>query len=368
MKIFVHGVRQIISARVWLVAGVCLLGSCSSPSDRGTIEPITFDHPDEWAIQGGFAALADRRIFTTMAFLNAVGYDEEHPDFQMHPVRVQVRGLVRKKLESNPAKVKNWQEYYQNHRAGTFLYKSYVLALSPDYPFRKVVPDHKLGYPQSAGFFQDFPEILNDFWVTARLDEVWTQVKPAYRQEIQRYDLAKMEREMTFLWAYLRMERRDSQIMVNVPDLLDHYTGAMGAGYGVYYFSVENQGSGGYGLNVHEYLHSVVNPLVEKHYGKYKVKLDAYYAAGKDLPGSKSYQNPVTFVYECMVGALDRRIRVNLENDPKWTDLCEQQVAFDTQEGLLLTQPFYRLLGDYEKSGQPFDEYLPLLMEKLPEL
>jgi hypothetical protein len=53
--------------------------------------------------------------------------------------------------------------------------------------------------------------------------------------------------------------------------------------------------------------------------------------------------------------------------DPKWTALFEQQVAFDTSEGLVLTQPFYRLLGDYEQSGQPFDKHLPLLLEKLPE-
>jgi hypothetical protein len=352
----------------WLTICVFQLGGCTSPSGGSKVEPITFDHSDEWAIQGGFAALADRRIFATMAFLNATGYDEEHPDFKMHPVRVQVRELIRQNLETNPAKLKAWQEYYQNHRAGVFLYKSYVLALSPDYPFRKVVPDHKLGYPQSAGFFRDFPDILNDFWTTAKLDEVWTQVKADYIQEIRKYDLEKMEREMVFLWAYLRMERRDSQIMVNVPDFLDHHLGAMGAGYGAYYFSVENQGSGGYGLNVHEYLHSVINPMVEKHYGKYKSKLDAYYMAGKDRPGSKDYQEPVTFAFECLVGALDRRIRVKLEADPKWTDLCEQQVASDTQEGLVLTQPFYRLLGDYEASGQPFDQYLPLFLEKLPQL
>jgi hypothetical protein len=355
-------------ARVGLVVCACLLGGCTSPSGGGKVESVTFVHPDEWAIKGGFAALADHRIFATMAFLNAVGYDEELADYQMHPVRVRVRELVRKNLETSPEKIKIWQDYYQKHRAGTFAYKSFALALCPDYPFRRVVPDDKLGYRWTAEFFKDLPDVLNEFWKTAGLEEVWVQVKPAYCEEIRRYDLEKMEREMSFLWAYLRMERREAHVMVNVPDLLDHHLGAMGAGYGQYYFSVENQGSGGYGLNLHEYLHSIVNPLVEKHYRKYKVKLDAYYMAGKDRPGSKDYQEPVTFAYECLVGALDRRIRVKLEADPKWTDLCEQQVASDTQEGLVLTQPFYRLLKDYEASGKPFDQYLPLLLEKLPKL
>ncbi|NLH16178.1 MAG: DUF4932 domain-containing protein [Phycisphaerae bacterium] len=357
----------VIGAIGVMVCSVLLYG-CSNPAGGGKIEPITFDHADEWAIQGGFAALADQRIFALMAFLNVVGYDQEHPDFQMHPVRVKVRELVRKNIESYPEKFKAWQDYYQKHRgAQLFGLKSFVLALSPDYPFRKVVPDNQLGYPWTGQFLKDLPDILNDFWVSANLDDVWNQVKPDYIQEIRKYDLAKMEREMAFLWSYLRMQRRDSAIIVNVPDLLDHHLGAMGAGYGEYYFSVENQGNGGYGLNVHEYLHSVINPIVEKHYGRYKAKLDAYYIAGKDFPGSRDYQNPVTFAYECMVGALDRRIRVLLENDPKWTNLCEGQVAFDTQEGLLLTQPFYRLLADYEASGQSFDQYLPTLLKQLPE-
>ncbi len=352
---------------IGFIVCICLIGGCSIFSSSGKVEPMTFVHSDEWAIQGGFAALADRRIFTLMAFLNAVGYDEEHPDFQMHPVRIRVRELVRKNVETRPEKVKVWQKYYQEHRAGTFVYKSFVLALSPDYPFRKVVPDDKLGYRWTAEFFKDIPDILNDFWTTAKLEEVWNQVKPNYVREIRKYDLKKMEREMTFLWSYFRIKRRDSQIMVNVPDFLDHHLGAMGAGYGAYYFSVENQGSGGYGLNVHEYLHSVINAMMEKNYRKQKAKLDAYYIAGKDLPASKDYRNPVTFAFECMVGALDRRIRVKLENDSKWTNLCEQQVAYDTKEGLILTQPFYRLLKDFEESGQPFDVYLRLLLEKLPE-
>jgi hypothetical protein len=367
MEIFVHGARQVFCARVGLAVCACLLGGCTSPSGGGRVESVTFVHPDEWAIKGGFAALADRRIFATMAFLNAVGYDEEHPDFKMHPVRVRVRELVRQNLETSPEKIKIWKDYYQKHRAGTYAYKSFVLAFSPDYPFRRVVPDDKLGYRWTASAFKDLPVILNDFWTTAKLDEVWAQVKPAYREEVRRYDLEKMEREMSFLWSYLRMERRDTQIMVNVPDLLDLHLGSMGAGYGQYYFSVENQGSGSYGLSIHEYLHSVINPLVKAQYSKYRAKLDAYYLAGKDRPGSKDYQEPVTFAFECLVRALDREIRVKLEADPKWTDLCAQQVAYDTQMGLVLTQPFYRLLEDYEKSGQPFDKYLPLLLEKLPE-
>jgi len=355
------------SRMTWLWAWACLVGGCSVPPEEVKVEPVTFAHPDEWMCNGGFAALADRRIFATMTFLNAAGYDEELAGFEMHPVRVKVRDLVRQNLEKRPDKLEAWQAYYRQHRVGLFAYKSYVLALSPDYPFRKVVPDNRLGYPWTARFLRDLPDILNDFWVTARLEDVWAQVKPAYLEEVRRYNLERMEREMSFLWAYLRMQRNDSQVVVHVPNLLDRHLGAMAAGYGGYYYSVENPGGGDYGLNIHEYLHSVINDLVKAHYASYEAKLRAYYLAGKDRPGSRDYQDPVVFGFECLVRAIDRRIRMLFEADPRWTDLCQGQVASDTREGLLLTQPFYDLLPEYEQSGQPFDRYLPGLLERLPE-
>jgi hypothetical protein len=35
---------------------------------------------------------------------------------------------------------------------------------------------------------------------------------------------------------------------------------------------------------------------------------------------------------------------------------------------VLLTQPFYRLLADYEQSGKRFDEFLPVILARLPRL
>jgi len=91
-----------------------------------------------------------------------------------------------------------------------------------------------------------------------------------------------------------------------------------------------------------------------------------YYEAGKDGPFCKTYQSPVTFTFECLVRALDRRISVKFENDPKRKVLCEGQVAHVTNGGLNLTQPFYNLLAEYEQSGEPFEKFLPTMLEKLP--
>ena len=58
---------------------------------------------------------------------------------------------------------------------------------------------------------------------------------------------------------------------------------------------------------------------------------------------------------------------MRFENDPKWTALREKQVAYDTKEGLKLTQPFYNLLAEFEQSNKPFDQFLPTMLEHLPE-
>ena len=354
-----------------LAAGVLLPAGCSTlhvhPIDP---EPVRFGHPDEVVKAGGFMALADRRVFAAMALANAGGYDEELSDFSMHPVRIKVRRALEARLADKPEQRETYQAYYRSVIAPVrlFAYKSYVLSLSSDYPFRRIRPDEELGYPFTAVALEDLPKMLNEFWVTADLDGIWEDVKPAYIAEIKKYDLDKMERQMAFLWHYLRMQRHDSSaIIVHVPDLLSRHLGAMGAGYEHYYYNVENPGAGGYGLNVHEYLHSIVNRLVEANYPRFQAKLQAYYAAAKGAPAVQHYQHPVTFTFECMVLALDRRISVKFENDPEWTRLREGQVAHNTIEGFSLTQPFYDLLAEYEQSDKPFDQYLPVLLERLPE-
>ena len=60
-----------------------------------------------------------------------------------------------------------------------------MLCLSTDYPFRKIRPNNELGYWYTAWVFGDLPKILNDFWRTAKLDEVWDAVKGEYIAELQ---------------------------------------------------------------------------------------------------------------------------------------------------------------------------------------
>jgi hypothetical protein len=346
---------------------VLVLGGCSVwPGANFRPEPARFGHDDEVIRDIGFLVLADRRVFATMAFLNATGYDEETQGQTMHPARLKARALIAAHLARHPDKVKVWRDYRNGvTRRGlhTFHYQNFALSLSTDYPFRRIRPDREAGWAWALG---NFPAVLNDFWATACLGEVWEQVKPDFAAELRKYNFEKMQRQMVFLWSYLRMPRRDAFTLVNVPNLLESHFIATGVQYENYYYTVESPGAGSYGLNVHEYLHSIVNPLVEANFRTRKTKLSKYYRAGKNEPICKFYQHPVGFTSECLVRALDHRLDVLQANNPRITKRAEDQVAWLTENGLTLTQPFYQLLSEYERSGQPFDQFLPTLLERLP--
>lgn len=347
------------------VTAALLLAGCSSSNVRP--EPVRFTHPDEIIRGEGFMVLADRREFAVFALLNATGYDEEASDTPMHPVRVKVRELMAAEMAKHPHKAEAWRQYIETRKVAIFQYADFALSLSTDYPFRRIRPDGEVGYQWAVERLRGFPQVLNDFWRTLNLEKIWSQVKPEHVAEIRKYDRGKMKRQMDFLWRYLRMPRQDTFTLVNVPNLLDRHFHAIGARYENLYYTVESPGSHGYGLNIHEYLHSIVNRLVQANFDAQETKLLKYYEAGKDGPYCKSYQHPVTFTFECLVRALDRRLGVRQTDDPAETKRQEAQVAWETEQGLTLTQPFYSVLAEFEESGRPFDQYLPTLLERLPE-
>lgn len=362
---------EIIAVRNYLIFIMILLclfiAGCSGLFVPNiSVEPIVFTHLDEMVKGDGFMVLADRRVFAVMAFLNAAGYDEEVPGTQMHPIRLKDRKMVDDNLVRSPEKLNAWREYYKARLMGAWQYVDFALSLSSDYPFKRIRPDGELGYPWTGRLLANFPEVLNDFWVTAKLDEVWGKVKGDYLAEINKYDLGRMKRQMTFLWDYLRMRRSDVLIIVQVPNPLERHAIASGAKYENYFYSIDGPGSS-IDMNVHEYLHTIINPIVEDNFAPYKDKLQRYYVAGKDAEISKPYQDPVVFTYECLVHALDSRLSVLQTSDPAAQKSVENKVTHLTNGGYTLLKPLYLLLSDFEKSGKPFDQLLPVMLEKLPK-
>jgi len=355
---------QNIPEKVLLILIGALLCGCHSPVK---VKPATFAYPDEVIRNDAFIALADRRIFAVMAFMNACGFDDEASGTAMHPVRLRVREAIQMKARDHADMFAKWKRYYNRRSLPSYCYMDYALSLSSDYPFHRIRPDHELGYWWPSLLLGNFPKILNEFWEIVELEEIWAQVKPDYLTEIANYDFNKMARELAFVWEYFRFERKDHFIFVSVPNLLDSHNFAIGAHYEDYYYAVESPGSHSDGFNTHEYLHSVINALMDKHYASQRKKLNAYFIAGKDMPIAKDYGQPKAYASECLIRALDRRMSLLMYDTPEAAKHIESMIKRVTHEGLLLTEPFYRLLDEFEKSDLTFEEYLPEMLKALPE-
>jgi len=268
------------------------------------VSPAEFVYPDEIVRGEGFMVLADRRLFTVMAFINAAGYDSEWEGVQMHPVRIRVREEIQSRLANEPKKKSQWQKYYEQKELDIYHYADYALSLTSDYPFRRIRPDSELGYPEAQLKLEDFPE---------------------------------MNWQMSFLWEYLRMERDKSYAIVNVPNLMGQHYQGFSVQYEKYIYTVENPGSHSYGLNIHEYLHKIIGPLVDVHYKQYKDKLGNYYEAGRDGDWVVNYKHPRIFTEECLVRALDNRIRMKMKEQASGQTQAEpDMVTQETDNGFIL--------------------------------
>ena len=360
------------SSAVVVVAGLaaCLASGCHSMTPRVEVAPVVFAHPEEIRRESGetdgYWVMADRRVFAVMAFLNAAGYDEEAPSYRMHPLRMKVRQKVAENLAGHPEELDRWRQYYRDHFMGSWKYANYALSLTADYPFRPIRPATELHDTWIAPMLADFPEVLNRFWVTARLDQVWAEVRPDYEAELGHYNVRRMADEMAFLWRYLKMARKDSYIIIQVPNPLQRSATASANRFEHYFYSVDGPDSNGGGLNVHEYLHTFVNDLVRAHYGARKGKLRPYYDAGKDAAISRTLGDPISWCSECLVHALDHRITVLRLTDPALKQRVEADVDALTRGGYTLLKPLYQALADFERSEQPLNQYLPVLLDKLP--
>jgi len=174
-----------------LTLGASLVVGCVLVAPRVAVEPVTFEHPEEVLKGTGpsakYWALADRRVFAVMAFLNATGYDEEAPNAQMSRLRIKVRETLASRLAAHPDKLREWRRYYDAHRRGSWQYANFALSLSADVPFRRIRPNRELTYKITAWELRDLPKVLNDFWTTAELEGVWQELRPEYAAEIGRY-------------------------------------------------------------------------------------------------------------------------------------------------------------------------------------
>lgn len=203
-------------------------------------------------------AVADKRIFCLYAALNAVGYDLENKP-PMHPVRVAVReylaGLSLDLTDLHDL----FTKYESNHY---YSLRTWILCHGEPPEFPEINADWKLKVPEEIDILNS---LLSDFWAKGKLEIIWERVLPEYQKAV--IDLEKLGREaVDKIVSYLKTDALGIEEFVIVPNFLESHSLGIGPTIGQTAFAILGpQSTDRFSLSrvMHEFLHSVINPLTE---------------------------------------------------------------------------------------------------------
>ena len=126
----------------------------------------------------------DLRLFTTMAALNAAGYNVEYAS-EYHPVREAVRKYA---AEIDAGLLNRLQAFYKAHKgpetddAQLAKYISLAVNISDPPNFKPLMRDDLL--PPDALSVKDFTELLREFYEKAHIGQHWLELRPEYQQVV----------------------------------------------------------------------------------------------------------------------------------------------------------------------------------------
>jgi len=337
--------------------------ACTSARQRGGGSPPTL----ESALEREIEVREDATVFTLFALLNVAGYDEENREAGMHPVRVRVREALEKNL--NPQLRKDLRAFYAQHaqEADTWSYSVVAMATSgpPSFTPTREWTDELV---QDARFGDLAPlhELLRRFYQSARVEELYAPVRPAYLAVIGDYRGA-IHRETAAALAYSRTqlteltasgEREHPRV---IPNLLDSYFRATSFVLENRFLSLEGpQEKVGY--NPHEFLHAVTNPAV---YGAALPAMDDLLRearAALEEPESR-YTSPAAFVDENLVRALSLRYRV--PEHPEKEPSLEKAMLEEWRSGYVLERYFWEQLAVYERQDADLRSFCGPMLGRL---
>lgn len=307
---------------------------------------------------------ADLRLFTVMAALNAAGFDYERPNQEMSPVRQAVRSVL-KDLE--PSLSSRLATFYQSHRGihaesqHQIAYTSLALLISDAPAF--LLTEEEDTIPDDVLKIQSFAALVEEFYRVAEIETLWSRFRDSYEAEILAYRPV-LEKVIEDILRYFRIGPRrvlNRQIIL-IPNLLNAKDLVNARNLDRTYYIVvgpTDEPEKNYSSLQHEYLHVLIDPLVEKfstQLGSRKKILKLAHAQPK-LKGE--YRDSVTLVVaESLIESIVLRLR-----PPR--DLSAQILRL-FRKGNVLVPFFYRELVSYEESRMlAFPTYAAFLLQSV---
>ncbi len=345
-----------------LVTAGCVWGGMhpSLPARQAVQEPAAGSPaPDPTVDLLNIDLQADVRLFVVMAALNAAGFDYEVPGKEIAPLRARLR----KDLEGlDPELKRRLRIHLELHRRGDpravhTAYTSLALLIEgpPDFKVRSDAPTLPWDVQEILGF----EELLPDFYRRAGLAQLWELYRPHYEAELEAYRPV-IRQAIQGALDYLRIPPRvvlDRRIVI-MADLLSYrdvvHARNLEKTYYVVLGPAESPASNLLQVQ-HEYLHFLVDPLVEKHAGQI-MKERASLELAERQPGlPRDFRGRFLLVVgESVIEAILHRLHPPADLNAETVELFRR--------GLVYFPYFWRGLEQYEKTE---GVALPLYLEQL---
>ena len=331
---------------------VCLLlGSIigCQQSRSGGSSPFVFD--------------ADERLFTVHAFMNVGGYDMEFNDDGMHPIRTEIRALLKERLPQ--AYQDSIRSYYANHKHSLGDYGTYAFALTSA-PTFGLKFDSLTSSPWASRDIEGLPGLdrhLRAFYRRAKIGALWQQYRPRLQEQHDKYrPYASVALE--HLQAYVRVEQlpfneQRGKLITAFSPLLSHFQAFTVTVNGDVYLVFGPQPSEPSPSSYyHEAAHHFTDPIVERYHSELE-RLSPLLALAQEQEGSVSYN----VVEESLVRTIDVILTGRLFNSPE--EKVRQRIENEYRLGFILCPYLYENLPAFEASDLSLEAYFPKLLSGL---
>jgi hypothetical protein len=328
MKMASNG-RSIVGTLRWLFFLIIILGAVAAFFSFNLDEYVKFEYykmtykvtSDQTAknfsecyskSSGNICVAIDIRAFTLYAFLEGMGVYDLELGFAKSKERQQLEKDISTRLAAvSTNRIARWKQFYNDHPYNVYTYLYYVLTLGKPPKFEYIVPKADIA-ERDVFMLGGFNKILQDFFVTMKLDELYAWHKNAgFFAAADAYDLTTLAAQQKFAHNYLRIDTsKASQVILKVIPLPyeSHYV-AYSIWYGHDVYIIDGPDASEGPLNWHEYLHVFVSPAVKNAVWAYKSKFNDIFEKNKNMPNIiGSYERLDSFVAECLIMPLEHRI------------------------------------------------------------
>ena len=298
-------------------------------------------------------------LFSTMAAINAAGFDAEINSQANYPIRNQIREELSKR---NIPSLNELKAFYQQHRKGTdtaTLSQYISFALLAQGP-----PDFKLEdgeLPPDVKELYGFNELLTRFYREANLDDLWRRSQPAFAAAVQRYQEPVINAVLEAN-GYLRNPTngdtaRRFQIYMS---LLASPNQVQVRNYKGNYYVVLTPSREPLVNEVRSaYLSYLLDPLSLRFSKTIDTKKDLQRFSEQAPALEEVYKNDYSLlVTKCLIKAIESRL---MHDSTKRQAYVDESV----KEGFILTAAFAELLPLYEKQPAAMRLYYPDLINEI---